>query len=215
MNSADGERVLNAGYVWDPATGPGERYVKRHLVPYGEYVPLRSLLGDRIERLGRIARDFEPGTEPGVLDLAGTTVGDVICFEIGYDEIVRDVVRGGAEVIVVQTNNATYGRRGQPQQQALMSRVRAVEHGRTVLAAATSGVSQIVLPDGEVVADTAEFEQAVLVREVPLRTSRTVATRVGAIPEFALTIVGLAAVVFAAVRRSRLRAGATAQRGQA
>jgi len=193
--------VLNAGYVWDPATGAGERYVKRHLVPFGEYVPFRDLLGDRISRLGRIAKDFQPGTEPGALKIGGTTIADVICFEIGYDGIVRDAVRAGGEAIVVQTNNATYGRRGQPQQQALMSRIRAVEHGRSVLVASTSGISQIVLPDGDVVASTGEFERAVLVREVPLRTARTLADRVGALPEIALTIVGLSAVVFAAVRR--------------
>ena len=94
----DGKHVDNAGYVWDPATGPGERYTKRHLVPFGEYIPLRSLLGDRISRLGRIAQDFVPGKTPGVLELGPATIADVICFEVGYDGIVRDAVRGGGEV---------------------------------------------------------------------------------------------------------------------
>jgi apolipoprotein N-acyltransferase len=201
IDTADGEQVENAGIVWDPVTGPGERYTKQQLVPFGEYIPFRDLLGDRIDRLGRIAKDFRAGTEPGVLDVGPARVADIICFEIAYDGIVREAVRGGGEVIVVQTNNATYGRTGQPPQQAQMSRLRAVEHGRTVLVAATSGISQIVQPDGSVTATTGEFEQRVLVEEVTLRSTLTLADRVGALPELLLTIVAVAAVIVAVVRR--------------
>lgn len=78
-------------------------------------------------------------------------IGDVICFEVAYDEIVRDTVNQGGRVLVVQTNNATYARSGQPEQQLAMSRLRAVEHGRAVLIAATSGISAVIAPDGSVV----------------------------------------------------------------
>jgi apolipoprotein N-acyltransferase len=199
----DGEERLNTGYVWDPVTGPGERYVKRHPVPFGEYVPFRDQLERWVSRLERVPRDYRAGDEPGVLEVGPATLGVVICFEVAYDEVVRDAVRGGGQAIVVQTNNATYGRTGQPDQQALMSRIRAVEHGRPVLAAATSGISQVVAADGTVVVATEEFVQEVVVETVELRTARTLATRVGAWPELALAIVALLAVAVAVRLRRR------------
>ena len=202
LDRTDG-RVENAGVVWDPVSGPGERYVKRHLVPYGEYVPLRSLLEPRIGRLALIPRDFVPGSRPGVLRVGGVVLGDVICFEVAYDDLVRDVVRGGARLLVVQTNNATYGRTAQPAQQFAMSRLRAVETGRAVVVAATSGISGVVLPSGRVVARTAEFTPATLLEQVPLVDGRTLATRVGAWPELAISLVGVLGVLLAVRRRRR------------
>jgi apolipoprotein N-acyltransferase len=196
-----GARVSNQGTVWDPVSGPGESYVKQNLVPFGEYVPFRSTLQTFVSRLDRIPRDFVAGDEPGVLDLGPTTVADVICFDVAYDGAVRDAVAGGGELITVQTNNATYGRTGQVAQQWAMSRLRAVEHGRTVLVASTSGISGVVAPDGDVLAKTPEFVQEVVVESVVARTDQTLATRVGAWPELLLSLLGLGAVILAAVRR--------------
>jgi apolipoprotein N-acyltransferase len=198
----DGTGLHNQGVVWDPVAGPGQTYVKRHPVPFGEYVPFRSTLARFISRFDRVPRDFVPGDEPGVLDLAGTPVADVICFEVAYDEVVRDAVRGGGQVITVQTNNATYGRTGQVEQQLAISRLRAVEHGRTVLVAATSGISAVISPDGSVAERAPEFVQDVLVAEVPVRTELTLATRAGSWPELGLTIVGLTAAGLG-LRRAR------------
>lgn len=195
------ERVANQGTVWDPTTGPGESYIKQNLVPFGEYVPFRSTLQTFISRLDRIPRDFVAGDEPGVLDLGPVTVADVICFDVAYDVAVRDAVAGGGELITVQTNNATYGRTGQVEQQWAMSRLRAVEHGRTVLVAATSGISGVVAPDGEVLARTPEFVQEVVVESVVARTDQTLATRVGVWPEAILALLGIGAVVLSTARR--------------
>jgi apolipoprotein N-acyltransferase len=197
--------VSNTGIVWSPETGPGVRYVKRHPVPFGEYIPFRAQLSGLIARLDQIPRDFFAGSRSGVLDLGPVRVGDVICFEIAYDEIVRDVVDGGARVLVVQTNNATYNGTGQPEQQLAMSRLRAVEHGRVVLVAATSGISAIVMPDGRVQARSRELTTETLVAAVPQRTARTVADRVGAWPEWALAAlgVGASAAAMVAARRDR------------
>jgi apolipoprotein N-acyltransferase len=142
-----------------------------------------------------------------VLDVGAVRVGDVICFEIAYDGIVRDVVDEGARVLVVQTNNATYNGTGQPEQQLAMSRLRAVEHGRAVLVAATSGISAVVAPDGELQARSGELTTETLVAEVPLRTERTLATRLGRAPEWALAALGVlaAAVSAASARRARRR----------
>jgi apolipoprotein N-acyltransferase len=124
-------------------------------------------------------------------------LGDVICFEVAYDDLVRDVVTGGGRLIVVQTNNATFGRSGETEQQLAMGRLRAVEHGRAVVVAATSGISAVIAPDGEVVDDAAVFTRKVMVHEVPVRADRTVATRIGAAPEYALSALGAVGLVVA------------------
>ncbi|MFI5101575.1 MAG: apolipoprotein N-acyltransferase, partial [Actinomycetes bacterium] len=155
-NPADPTTVLNLGIVWAPAGspgggGPGQTYAKRHPVPFGEYVPFRSLLTRFVTRLDRIPRDFAAGDKPGLLQLGPVLVGDAICFEVVYDPVVQDVAAGDPGLLVVQTNNATYGRTGQPDQQLAISRLRAVQTGRTVLVAATSGLSAVIAADGHVV----------------------------------------------------------------
>jgi apolipoprotein N-acyltransferase len=204
LDTDDG-RILNAGLVWDPQTGPGAVYVKQHLVPYGEYVPFRRLLDGRIRMLeDYIPRDFVAGQQTGVLDVGGIRLGDVICFEVAYDGLMRDTVLDGAQLLVVQTNNATYmrgGNRAQTEQQLEMGRLRAVEHGRAVVVAATSGVSALIAPDGRTLARSGLFTQEELVAEVPLRSSLTVADRVGAWPEWLVCLLALAAVAVAVRRR--------------
>ncbi|MFB7949827.1 apolipoprotein N-acyltransferase [Kitasatospora phosalacinea] len=216
VDGPDEQHVQNEGIVWDPATGPGASYTKQHPVPFGEYVPFREELSKVISRLQRVARDFYPGDHNGVMQLGPARIGDVICFEVAYDEIVRDAVNQGGRVIVVQTNNATYNNTGQTEQQLAMSRLRAVEHGRAVLIAATSGVSAVINPDGSVQQRTGEMEQAVLNAVVPLRDGKTLADRVGAGPEWVLAVGGVLACAFAAtgaVRRRRAeRRAADAER---
>ncbi|WP_209313193.1 apolipoprotein N-acyltransferase, partial [Streptomyces lonarensis] len=208
--------VENQGIVWDPRTGPGDSYTKQHPVPFGEYVPYRDVLSRFITRLERVPRDFWPGDSTGVLDVGPARLGDVICFEVAYDGIVRDTVNDGARALVIQTNNATYGGTGQPEQQLAMSSLRAVEHGRAIVTAAPSGISAIVAPDGTVEQRTEEFTQDVLTGDLPLRDARTVADRVGAAPEWGLAFTGLLAWAWAVVRNRRLRrAGADGGPGAA
>ncbi|MFI9204278.1 apolipoprotein N-acyltransferase [Streptomyces sp. NPDC053048] len=197
--------IDNKGIVWDPRTGPGASYAKQHPVPFGEYVPFRDQLSKVITRLQRVPRDFYPGERTGVLQLGPARLGDVICFEVAYDEIVRDTVAAGARALVVQTNNATYGRTGQPEQQLAMSRLRAVEHGRAVVTAATSGISAVVAPDGRVLQRSEEFTRDVISARIPLRDGTTLADRVGAGPEWALAIVGLLSCAAAVLIGRRVR----------
>ncbi len=192
-----GRFLSNTGVVWDPVTGPGARYVKRHPVPFGEYIPLRGLARRITTKVDLVPRDFAHGTRVGVLDVGPARIGDVICFEVAYDDLVRDIVVGGGRLIVVQTNNATFGRSGETVQQLAMGRLRAVEHGRAVLVAATSGVSAVIAPDGRVIDRAEVFTRDVLVQRVPLRDDHTLATRVGAWPELALSLLGLCALAFA------------------
>jgi apolipoprotein N-acyltransferase len=124
----------------------------------------------------------------------------VICFEVAYDGVVRDAVRGGGRLLVVQTNNATFGRSGETTQQLAMSRLRAVELGRSVIVAATSGMSAVIAPDGKLLHRTSLFTRDVTVQRVPLRSATTAASRVGAWPELVLSLMALGAVA-AGVRR--------------
>jgi apolipoprotein N-acyltransferase len=186
--------VRNQGIVWEPGTGPGESYSKTHPVPFGEYIPHRAQLAQLFERLDQIPRDMVPGTEPGVLELAGTTIGDVICFEVAYDGVVHDVVDGGAEMLVVQTNNATYMGTGQVEQQFAIARLRALETSRYVVVVATNGVSGIVAPDGSVVERAPTRETAVLEMDVPRRTELTPAVRFSTWIELGLVLAGAIAV---------------------
>jgi apolipoprotein N-acyltransferase len=207
IDGPDKDHVQNEGIVWDPVSGPGAHYTKQHPVPFGEYVPYRKELTKVITQLNEIPRDFYPGKTNGVLQIGPAKLGDVICFEVAYDGIVRDTVNAGARAIVVQTNNATYGRTGQPDQQLAMSRLRAIEHGRAVVTAATSGISAIVAPDGKIEQRSKEFTQQVISADIPLRDEKTVADRVGALPEWTLAMVGLlsCAAAIAIGRRDRTR----------
>jgi apolipoprotein N-acyltransferase len=191
------------GIVWDPTTGPGQRYAKRHPVPFGEYIPFRDQLLPYIKRLEMVGAQTVPGVGPGVMPIAGVTYGDVICFELAYDNVISDVVKGGAQVLVVQTNNATYGGTGQPEQQFAITRMRAIETGRSVLIASTSGISGVVRPDGTVEHKSAQFVPDVHVATVPLQNGHTLATTLGGWPQWILTGLGLLGIGLALLDRRR------------
>ena len=110
--------------------------------------------------------------------------GAVICFEVAYDGLMRDTVRAGSNVLLVQTNNATFGYTDESEQQLAISRVRAVEHGRSIVHVSTVGVSALITPDGTAHQRTALFTSALLAGDLPLRTAATVADRVGGWPEY-------------------------------
>jgi apolipoprotein N-acyltransferase len=200
-------RLLNEQILWDPGKGPVDTYDKRQIQPFGEYLPLRSLLDAINENWTSMVRqDFSRGDEPGVFTLDGVRVGLATCYEAAFDWAVRDTVTHGAQMISVPSNNATFGRSEMTYQQLAMSRIRAVEHSRTVTVPVTSGVSAIILPDGTITQKTGMFVADSLVQEVPLRSSQTPATRLGVLPEIALVLVaagGLGWAVAAAARGRR------------
>jgi apolipoprotein N-acyltransferase len=195
------------GIVWDPVTGPGQRYAKRHPVPFGEYIPFRNQLLPYIKRLEMIGRQTAPGVGPGIMPISGTTYGDLICFELAYDNVVEDVAKGGAQILIVQTNNATYGGTGQPEQQFAITRMRAIETGRTVLIASTSGISGVIRPDGTVEHKSGQFVSDVYVASVPVRDGHTLATTLGGWPQWILSGLGIIGVALALLaRRNRKQA---------
>lgn len=188
--------AYNAGFVWSE-DGPGDSYVKRQLVPYGEYVPFRQQLGDLVPRFDRdIPRDMVPGEEPGSVRIGDATIGDTICWDIAYDGVVREAVDGGAEFLVVQTSNASFEGTSQLRQQWNISRLRAIETGRYVVVPSINGISGVVAPDGSVVAEAPLLDAATIVETVTGATGRTPAHTMAAPLE--LLIGGLALVGIAA-----------------
>lgn len=203
------------GIVWDPQTGPGQTYAKRHLVPFGEYIPFRAELTKYISELALVPRDFIPGHTPGVMTVGGVKIAVVICFEVAYDDMVRSSTLGDGGVLVVQTNNATYGWTDQPEEQLAISQLRAVETGRPVMIAATSGISGYIDASGHIVQQTDQFTPAVVSAQVTPRTGQTLALRLGAGPEWVMTGLGLLAWAWAAAAGRRRRREALAFRSAA
>ncbi|MFJ4768226.1 apolipoprotein N-acyltransferase [Streptomyces uncialis] len=211
VESRDG-RLLNEQVLWDPDRGPVDTYDKRQIQPFGEYIPLRSVISVFSSDVDMVRKDFSRGSEPGVFTMAGTRVGIATCYEAAFDWAVRDTVTGGAQLLSVPSNNATFGRSEMTYQQLAMSRIRAVEHSRTVAVPVTSGVSAVIMPDGRVVDRTRMFTADSLVAEVPLRSSQTPATRLGTAPEAALVLIAAGGLGWTAARAARARAARTAER---
>jgi apolipoprotein N-acyltransferase len=198
--------VENVGLVWQPGRDPSApvpRYVKRHPVPFAETMPLRSIARLVSKEVDRVS-DMTAGTRPGVLQVGPATVGDVICFEVAYDDIVRDTVDGGAQLLAVQTNNATFDE-SEARQQLAMVRLRAVEHGRDALMASTVGISAFATSTGRTSSETRFDTPAVILAELHLGAERTLATRLGPIPEHVIVAVALAGLVAATWLRRRRR----------
>jgi apolipoprotein N-acyltransferase len=191
---ADGE-LHNQIVRWDPASGAGDRYIKQHLVPFAETIPLRPVARLVSPFVDRFRQDMVPGDQPGVLDVGGVRLGVGICYDVAYDDVFTGAAQQGATLLAVPTNNAWYGHSEMSYQQLAMSRLRAVEHGRAVLVAATSGVSAVVQPDGTVTQQTELFTAQNLVADVPLHSTRTLATELGSIPMWTLVVLGVGAVV--------------------
>ncbi|MDI6102188.1 apolipoprotein N-acyltransferase [Actinoplanes sp. NEAU-A12] len=195
--------IYNVGILWRPGSGPDhpQQYAKRHPVPFAEYMPMRSvarLVSEKVD----LVRNMLGGERPGVIDTGAGILGDVICFEVAYDGIVRDTVDGGAQLLTVQTNNATFNE-AEARQQLAMVRLRAVEHGREALMVSTVGVSGFVDAQGTVHGSTGFNTAAVVVRDMSLEGPRTLATRSGLWPEAAIVFGTVVALAGAALLRRR------------
>lgn len=194
--------AYNASLVW--ADGAEQaRYVKRNLVPYGEYVPFRQLLGNVVPRIDReIPRDMLPGDQVGTMSIGGVTVGTAICWDIAYDTAIRDNVIEGAELLVVQTSNASFTGTAQPEQQWLISLLRAVETGRDLAVASTNGISGIVDASGRTVARSPVETSDVISARVQLAEGITPGVRFGPWLMWIMTAAGILAIVFLRVRET-------------
>ncbi len=203
----------NTYILWEPGVGanPEVEYTKQRPVPFGEYVPYRDFFRRLAPVVDRIATDMVPGTERALVQVPITRLGrDVpittaICFEVAYDDLIREGVRDGGELIVIPTNNASFGLTQESTQQLAMSRFRAAEHGRAVVQISTVGVSALIGPDGDVLASTVLFTADQMVGELPLRTSLTLADRLGEWPGKIVNGLGIVLLVAGVVGRRTAR----------
>ena len=191
--------------------GPPERYTKLHPVPFAEYIPNREFFA-MFTPAAELAGNFVAGDEIGVFEVPAPggaySALPTICFEVAYDGLMRDSVAaaGGTDsLLLVQTNNATFGYTAESEQQFAISRIRAIEHGRSVVHVSTVGVSGFVAPDGSVTEMTDLFTPDQRVGQPVLRSETTPSDRAGDLPEVLLSLLFVVLVVSAAVVGGRAR----------
>ena len=199
-------RFRNAVVAWAPDGRPIGRYEKVRRVPYGEYVPLRSIV-DRVADLSVIPRDALKGKGPGILRTPAGPLGVLISYEVFFNDRLRAAVNAGGQVVLVPTNAASFSGTQLPTQQLSSARLRAVEAGRQLLQAGPTGYSAVIDNHGRVLERTKLGRREVIHRRVPLRTGKTLFVRWGDVPMIVLAGLGLLLGL--------VRSGAAAAKGPA
>jgi len=181
------------------ASGDHQRYDKIHLVPFGEYVPLRRWLGP-VEKLVVEAGDFTPGGRIAVMRARRARLAAFVCFEAIFPSLVRRFAREGAQILVNITNDAFLGDTAGPRQHLALAVFRAVENRRFLVRAANTGISAIVDDRGRILASAGYGTAAEIVRDVPLLKGRTLYARVGDVLAWACVILASASLIAPAIR---------------
>lgn len=140
------EEVLNTSILWTKEKQ--NVYIKQHLTPFGEYIPLRSL-ATKISPLVEDVRDFSTGNESVIFNVAGAKIAPIICFELLDDQILHAAAKS-SNLLAVQTNSATFGDSAESAQQLQITRIRAIEHSRNVLSVSTTGYSAVIDYNGQI-----------------------------------------------------------------
>lgn len=191
---------------WQAGKGIQARYDKQNAVPFGEFTPLRPLVFALVPMARGVGAQTVPGTGPGALDVtvAGrqVTIGPIICYELAFDSTVYQTTTHGAQLIVVQSNNATYTGTDQPRQQFQITRVRAMELGRQIVVATTSSYSGLIGPDGKVLAHSQEATAAAQTFVVNQSNNVTLGVRIGPWFELVAALIGLSAAILGRPRRA-------------
>ncbi|WP_424935720.1 MULTISPECIES: apolipoprotein N-acyltransferase [Bacteria] len=211
--TGDDQKFYNTSFLW-PVDAPAgmtrgdvQTHAKRHPVPFGEYVPDRPFFNAIVpDLIGLIQREYAPGDDPPVVKVGERTVGLAICFDVIYDEVIREGIGAGADVLVFQTNNADFRGTVENLQQLGIARMRAVETGRSVVNISTVGTSQVIRPDGSTQAAMHADRPGTMLEEVELRTGATAGVMIGPALEQILLWGGLLAIVSAGVLARTRRA---------
>jgi apolipoprotein N-acyltransferase len=178
------DKYFNSAFLVRPDGTTAGSYRKMHLVPFGEYVPLKDLLffaGPLVEAVG----PFSAGSDPTLLPVKGHPISVAICYEVVYPDLIRQFVARGSELLTTITNDAWFGRTSAPYQHFAQASMRAIEEGRYLVRSANTGISGIVDPYGRVLERTDIFQTAVLVGEARLLKTSTFYTRHGDIVAYA------------------------------
>ena len=169
------EKLLNASILWQKANQ--EIYVKQHLTPFGEYIPLRSI-ASKISPLANEVEDFSPGNRQKTFIVGQARIAPVICFELIDDEILSKAAKD-SNILVVQTNSATFGTSAESAQQLSISRIRAIEHSRNILSVSTTGYSAVIDYNGRVLQKTSMATAEHLHATVELINQQSLRDRAG------------------------------------
>jgi apolipoprotein N-acyltransferase len=193
--AADGSiGTYNRAYLVSGAGKVVGYYDKIQLVPFGEYVPFRAVLGFVVNRIVHGFGDMIPGTAQTLFEVKGARLAVLICYESIFPDLTRRAVKSGADVLVNITNDAWYGKSSAPHQLLAMAALRSVETKVPMVRVANTGISAIVHPDGRITARTPLFQRGTEIEDVAWRPRRTVYTLVGDLFSeicFVLTVLGL------------------------
>jgi apolipoprotein N-acyltransferase len=188
-----GNSILNTSILWGDELPP--TYVKQHLTPFGEYIPLRSLASVISPYTDRV-KDFEPGNGQVFFKVKAAVIAPVICFELVDDELLHKAALS-SNILAVQTNSATFGMSAESTQQLAMTRVRAIEHGRNIVSVSTTGYSAVIDFNGKVLQKTSMGTAESIRAEVELLEGKTPRNAAG---DWAL--IGVLMVLFVIARRA-------------
>lgn len=189
----DGD-VFNSSLLWD-GEGPIDQYDKIHPVAFAEFLPARDVFMALVPDLaGLVTRDYQVGQRDPIFEVAGTRLGVAICYDTADDEVMRNIAALGGEAIVLQTNNADFGDTDERRQQLAITRMRAVETGRTVVNISTVSASAVIAPDGTTVDSLPDFESGAMVDDIDLRTGITPAVAFGTPLQWTLGLLGVVAL---------------------
>ena len=170
-----GNKLLNTSILWGGELPP--IYVKQHLTPFGEYIPLRSI-ASKISPLTDRVQDFEPGQGSQFFAINDAVIAPVICYELIDDQILSEAAQG-SNLLAVQTNSATFGMSAESAQQLSITRVRAIEHGRNIVSVSTTGYSAVIDYEGKVIQKTSMGTAETIRAEVDLLEGQTPRDKAG------------------------------------
>ena len=170
-----GNKLLNTSILWGGELPP--IYIKQHLTPFGEYIPLRSI-ASKISPLTDRVQDFEPGQGSQFFAINDAVIAPVICYELIDDQILSEAAQG-SNLLSVQTNSATFGMSAESAQQLSITRVRAIEHGRNIVSVSTTGYSAVIDYEGKVIQKTSMGTAETIRAEVDLLEGQTPRDKAG------------------------------------
>ena len=189
------KQIKNASILWDNRAI--STYIKQHLTPFGEYIPLRNI-AKKISPFVDDVQDFTPGAQDVIHKVHSALLGPIICYELIDDSYIRRVSRD-SNLLVVQTNNATFGTSAQSRQQLSISRIRAIENHRDLVSVSTTGISAVVDSHGNIVKSTTSNQPDHLFANSKLYSGQSVANKLGNLA-FWLTLMGLGILGFVSRR---------------
>jgi apolipoprotein N-acyltransferase len=204
-----GETYFNSSIVWTPGEGVTAQYDKKRPVPFAEYMPnrafFRALVPDLVDL---VTRDYSIGSRRNVVDVNGVEAGISICFDITDNALTREMVAGGAQIILAQTNNADFGTTDENLQQLAIARLAAIESARTVVNDSTVGTTAIIRADGSTQAQLDPYTPGYLIADVDLRETVTPAMVAGSFVEVGVVGLSLAGLIGLGVNSRIGRGGA-------